>query len=666
MSTKIKMGAFASILLLLMIIQSAQAAPVVSIEPSYQNVLQGDTFTVNITVDPAGAEVFSAQYIVYFNNTLLNGIEQVNGTFLSQDGASTMEVANVINNTLGKAEYGEIRTGVDYGVFNPGVLTTITFKAVEPGVCYLNLSNVILSDPLCLEIPGVSLNNATVKINATYFDISGFVNYDDDSPVNNPNVTITNLNTSEVFIAETNESSNYYLVSTNFAHVSAGNILHFYASDRIGNFTELEHRVTEDEISANGFVQNLTIDITPPVITNISVTSITKDSAVISWDTNELSDSMLKYGTQPGNYTETAYNASDVMYHSFALAELTPNTTYYYVVNSTDPSNNSAQSAEHNFSTFPVIVISIGDVSILPDENATTSIIIHNIINVGAVDILLTYNQSVVHVTAVNGSDFDAMGGTINNPAGITRILAHQTTHGGLSGNIRLANVTLKAVGNGGESCTLNLTINELKDASSGEVSIPASTHNGTFTITETNPPSVINPTANPPSIPEDTDFEPRWGETSQLNVTLVDESGIANVTINLSSIGGPFEQPMTRIPGTDIWTVTVNASVGTALYHNGSYLPHNLTICATDIFGNVNTSVSIPLIVILNGDVSEDGNVTLYDVMYLRKHILGKPGFETMTEGVGEVSGNGEVSVYDAMYLAKHVVGEAGFEVLH
>ena len=45
-----------------MLVQSALAAPVVSVEPSYLQVLQWQNFTVNITVDPAGAEVMGAQY----------------------------------------------------------------------------------------------------------------------------------------------------------------------------------------------------------------------------------------------------------------------------------------------------------------------------------------------------------------------------------------------------------------------------------------------------------------------------------------------------------------------------------------------------------------------------------------------------------------------------
>jgi hypothetical protein len=114
------------------------------------------------------------------------------------------------------------------------------------------------------------------------------------------------------------------------------------------------------------------------------------------------------------------------------------------------------------------------------------------------------------------------------------------------------------------------------------------------------------------------------------------------------------------------VWTVATNAPIGTAICHNESYLPHNLTVCATDVFGNVNTSISVQLKVILNGDVSENGEVTLYDDMYIAKHLLGKPGFETMNGGVGEVSGNGQVTLYDAMYLAKHVMDESGFEVLH
>ncbi len=170
---------------------------------------------------------------------------------------------------------------------------------------------------------------------------------------------------------------------------------------------------------------------------------------------------------------------------------------------------------------------------------------------------------------------------------------------------------------------------------------------------------------SDPSSIPEDTDADPGWGETSQLSVIVTDECGVANVTINLSTIGGLSDQPMTRITDTDIWTVTVSASIGTALF-NESYLPHNLTIFAIDAFENINSSVSIPLTVILNGDVSDNGEVSLYDATYLANYILNKPGFETMNERVGDVSGNGAVTFYDAMYLSKYVLTDIEYEILH
>lgn len=151
------------------LIQMCLAMPesTISVEPSNPKVSPGDTFTVNITVNPDSVGMGGAQYDLYFNNNSLNATSQTPGIFLTQDGASTMGVTNTINNTLGKTEYGEIRTGVNYGVTNPGVLATITFKAMEPGTSSLSLSNnVILSDPLGYQIPGVSVNNGTCEIEA--------------------------------------------------------------------------------------------------------------------------------------------------------------------------------------------------------------------------------------------------------------------------------------------------------------------------------------------------------------------------------------------------------------------------------------------------------------------------------------------------------------------
>lgn len=144
----------------------AMPGPMISVEPSYLTVTQGDTFTINITVEPEGIEIGGVQYGLDFDSNLLNATSQIPGTFLSQDGASTMVITNKINNTIGKTGYGEFRTSVDYGVTTSGILATITFNAMEPGTSSLSLSNEILSNPQGYQISGVSVNNGTCNIEA--------------------------------------------------------------------------------------------------------------------------------------------------------------------------------------------------------------------------------------------------------------------------------------------------------------------------------------------------------------------------------------------------------------------------------------------------------------------------------------------------------------------
>ncbi|RJS74098.1 DUF3344 domain-containing protein, partial [Methanophagales archaeon] len=147
----------------MIVVIPATATPAINVEPSYLKISHNDTFTLNITVNPAGNEIYGAQYDLFFNTSILNATSQTPGTFLSQDGASTSVIINRINNTIGRLEYGETRTGVDDGVTTPGVLASITFKAVKPGTSNLDLSNVLLGDPNGTAIE-TEVNDGTVVI----------------------------------------------------------------------------------------------------------------------------------------------------------------------------------------------------------------------------------------------------------------------------------------------------------------------------------------------------------------------------------------------------------------------------------------------------------------------------------------------------------------------
>ena len=253
--------------MLCMFAQPALANSAISVEPAYIDVWQDEEFTVNITVDPAENEVYSASYTLYFNSTLLETISWTQGEFLTRDGNSSNLWKHEIDNDLGKFEYAEGREGIDAGMGgDPGNLTTITFKVIgEGGISLLNISDLDggLLESTSGTIP-TDIYNGRVGIAqpSTLFMISEYVFYEDGTPCNDSSVNITNLNTSNGWTAETDENSNYYqLMLASCADVIAGEALQFNATSPDGcQWNVIEHTVTQTEVDAGGFEYNVTLE----------------------------------------------------------------------------------------------------------------------------------------------------------------------------------------------------------------------------------------------------------------------------------------------------------------------------------------------------------------------------------------------------------------------
>jgi hypothetical protein len=92
-------------------------------------------------------------------------------------------------------------------------------------------------------------------------------------------------------------------------------------------------------------------NVTGPILSNVSVTNITLTSATVIWDTDEVADSLVKCGIESETYTVQDYDPTNVTAHSVNLIGLLSNTTYYFVVNSTNMNGNSSESEEYTFST---------------------------------------------------------------------------------------------------------------------------------------------------------------------------------------------------------------------------------------------------------------------------------------------------------------------------
>src|SRR3989344_4292649 len=96
-------------------------------------------------------------------------------------------------------------------------------------------------------------------------------------------------------------------------------------------------------------------DTTAPVISSVSATSTTHNSAHIIWTTNENSDSKVWYDTSTpvAATSSTSAVSSPVLIkaHDLALTGLSASTTYYYLVQSSDASGNIGTSTEQSFTT---------------------------------------------------------------------------------------------------------------------------------------------------------------------------------------------------------------------------------------------------------------------------------------------------------------------------
>jgi hypothetical protein len=90
-----------------------------------------------------------------------------------------------------------------------------------------------------------------------------------------------------------------------------------------------------------------------PVLSDIRVENIADTTAVISWRTDTYSDSRVNYGTTTA-LGQTKYDAANVTHHSLLLTDLTPDTLYYFRVESRDASGTTTSDL-YSFKTIPRI-----------------------------------------------------------------------------------------------------------------------------------------------------------------------------------------------------------------------------------------------------------------------------------------------------------------------
>ena len=159
--------AFAIILLLNI---SSCAATGISLIPSSQVVSAGDTFTVDVFVEPDVA-IAGMQFDFDFDDTKMHVDDVTEGDLFTQSGMNTYFNAGTI-------EFGSLSNvcGTILGAANvvtPSAFATVTMviDTQDTGISTINLKNVVISDPEGHAVD-IEVTNSSVEI-ARNYDVNG-------------------------------------------------------------------------------------------------------------------------------------------------------------------------------------------------------------------------------------------------------------------------------------------------------------------------------------------------------------------------------------------------------------------------------------------------------------------------------------------------------------
>ncbi|MBN1455709.1 MAG: hypothetical protein JW945_05630 [Methanomicrobia archaeon] len=130
--------------------------------------------------------------------------------------------------------------------------------------------------------------------------------------------------------------------------------------------------------------------------------------------------------------------------------------------------------------TATATTVSVGNADITEGGRTTVSVSIENAAtDVSCATIVLSYDSAIARVTGFSNGDFDKQVYTVEDARGRTTIVVYQTDANGLTGTIKIGDVTLEGITAGTTSLTPQIVT--LKD--NGGYSLSADTLSGTLTV---------------------------------------------------------------------------------------------------------------------------------------------------------------------------------------
>ena len=145
-------------------VSSSDNVSIISISPQFQKVSIGETFFVNITVDPVEA-IAGIQFDILFNSSLLTANKVTYGGIF---GSNYFFLNGSINNENGSIKrIACIMVPTNNGTMNAGNVAVIEFTAIKDGWSNINLTNVLIGAPDGYAVP-ITIQNTSIEIRKKY------------------------------------------------------------------------------------------------------------------------------------------------------------------------------------------------------------------------------------------------------------------------------------------------------------------------------------------------------------------------------------------------------------------------------------------------------------------------------------------------------------------
>ena len=148
---------------LLALVSSASAFPTLQISPVLTPTVQGNLFTVDVTVTGV-TDLYAFQFDLGFNPAVLQALSSSEGAFLPS-GGTTFFIPGAIDNSSGLISFiADTLIGPIPGVSGTGTLASISFSAFSAGTSALTLSNILFLDSEFEDIENITSVGGTVSV----------------------------------------------------------------------------------------------------------------------------------------------------------------------------------------------------------------------------------------------------------------------------------------------------------------------------------------------------------------------------------------------------------------------------------------------------------------------------------------------------------------------